>query len=158
MSRLRNARPVPSPWLIGRGTPLRSVFLNTFSARILPRFRPIGRLCLSLGTEIIESVPDDTFWSCRLPAREVVNTFPAQWPGYNIMGRLHMMLRSELLDTGANVFGSVRSYSSRACSLAPYQKGSFAFGRVEFFASRKDPVTAQLFKKACRHDRVPCPP
>ena len=45
---------------------------------------------------IIETVPGDTFWSCGLPTHEAISRAPSQWPGKNVMGMIHMMLRDEL--------------------------------------------------------------
>lgn len=45
---------------------------------------------------IAEAVPDDNYWSCGLSKDEVIYTPVYEWPGQNIMGRLHMELRDEL--------------------------------------------------------------
>ena len=110
---------------------------------------------------IIESVPGDTFWSCGLLAREAVNTFPAQWPGRNVMGRLHMMLRSELLDTGAHaqssLVPSVPAPPVRVLSPPTKRVRSLLDGLDSLPASREGPVTVPPSKKARRHAKVPCP-
>ena len=45
---------------------------------------------------IVEAVPGDNFWSCGLSKEEVGWWNPRDWPGKNVMGRLHMELRDEL--------------------------------------------------------------
>ena len=42
---------------------------------------------------IVEAVPGDTFWSAGLPADQVLSTPQENWPGENVMGRLHMEMR-----------------------------------------------------------------
>jgi len=42
---------------------------------------------------IVEAVPGDKFWSAGLNADQVLTTPQADWPGENVMGRLHMEMR-----------------------------------------------------------------
>ena len=44
---------------------------------------------------IVEAVPGDKFWSAGLNADQVLKTAQADWPGQNVMGRLHMEMRQQ---------------------------------------------------------------
>ena len=45
---------------------------------------------------IVEALPGDNYWSCGVPKDQVEWVDEKDWPGQNIMGKLHMELRTEL--------------------------------------------------------------
>ena len=63
---------------------------------------------------IAEAALGDLYWSCGLGPDDVMGRSIDSWPGLNVMGRMHMLLRSELLSskrqvsTSGNVEAEVR--------------------------------------------------
>ena len=45
---------------------------------------------------IVEAVPGEFFWSAGLSSHDVIRCVPSQWPGRNVMGMIHMLIRNEL--------------------------------------------------------------
>ena len=63
---------------------------------------------------IVEAVPGDTFWSAGLLANQLMLCKPERWPGQNVMGKIHMKIRSEMASRSSIPSGSrqVRATSS----------------------------------------------
>ena len=51
---------------------------------------------LSANQIIAEAVPDDFYWSSGLSKEEIVWVDDMNWPGQNVMGKLHMELREKI--------------------------------------------------------------
>ena len=54
------------------------------------------RKLLSCKGLIVEAVPNQTFWSAGLEKEELVKLPRDQWPGENMLGKLHMELRDQI--------------------------------------------------------------
>ena len=54
------------------------------------------RKLLSCKGLIVEAVPNQTFWSAGLDKEELVKLPRDQWPGENMLGKLHMELRNQI--------------------------------------------------------------
>ena len=54
------------------------------------------RKLLSCKGLIVEAVPNQTFWSAGLEKEELVKLPRDQWPGENMLGKMHMELRDRI--------------------------------------------------------------
>ena len=62
-------------------------------AQCVPEY---GSELLRSNDIIVEAVPGDKFWSSGLSKEEVRWCSPENWPGMNMMGKLHIELRDEI--------------------------------------------------------------
>ncbi len=76
---------------------------------------------LATGNKVIaEAVPGDGFWSCGLSKTNATKTDPQHWPGKNVLGKLYMELRDEIIEEEKNDFRKVTSKSeSRSAKRKP---------------------------------------
>ena len=65
----------------------------TAKAEYVPEYK---EALLSANQIIAEAVPDDCYWSSGLSKEEIVWVDTLNWPGHNVMGRLHMELREKI--------------------------------------------------------------
>ena len=63
---------------------------------------------------IVEAVRGDVFWSSGLDGVDVVATPQAEWPGENVMGRLHMEMRHTLRNDSENMPANAPASTSAA--------------------------------------------
>ena len=75
------------------------------------------RKLLSCKGLIVEAVPNQPFWSAGLEKEELMKMPREEWPGENMLGKLHMELRDQTRKRKAEVFESPKEKRAKESEM-----------------------------------------
>ena len=97
----RSTRGVPSTqWWSSHKVEIMEDVLNVKLSNV-PEYR---QALLAAKPMIAEAVRGDLFWSTGLSMQHVLHVRQEKWPGFNMMGKLHMKMRNQLRSHLASFF------------------------------------------------------
>ena len=96
---------------------------------------------------IVEAVPGDTFWSVGLNADQVLSTPQTEWPGENVMGRLHMEMRRGSITSRAP--NPLQKQTRKDDGAAPEAKKEDLLGKCNWCGQMKELLGGKKFCQRC---------